>query len=143
MATTKDPTQLELFSREYIAVGREVSIIRTDTSGNYLDRHNYSGLRCLGCLTKIPRTREGGFMLVGTSNLDERVNSVTNTQISLIKTDANLNKLWMREFKTTYAAKGYDVYETRDGGYVIGAYERSFNTYFKMMIIKTDIKGNS
>jgi hypothetical protein len=142
IATSRQVMQYAYFYYEEISFGYEVSIIRTDTAGNYVDRHDYSGFTGLGALMKIIRTRDGGFIMVGTSNHNERITNVANTQIFLMKTDAQLNKQWMKQFNPTYPAVGYDVFETRDGGYAIGAFERSFNKYFKMMIIKTDANGN-
>lgn len=142
IATAKAVRTVSYFNREDISAGYEVSVIRTDTAGNFLDRHDYNGFNGLGSLMKILRTRDGGFIMVGTSNQSERSAGVANTQVLLMKTDANLNKLWMKQLNTTYAAVGYDVFETRDGGYAVGVFERSFNKNFKMMIIKTDEKGN-
>jgi hypothetical protein len=130
------------YRSEYYALGPEISVIRTDTSGSNIDRHNYSGYPLLGSLMKIIRTRDGGFIMTGTSNQNESFTITSNTQVLLVKTDANLNKQWMKQFDTTYPSIGYDVIETKDGGYAIGAFEKSFNTYFKMMIIKTDANGN-
>lgn len=129
-------------NREEFSLGYEVSVVRNDTAGNYIDRHDYSGFNLLGSIMKIIRTRDGGFLMVGTSGQNSEFTTVSNTQVFLIKTDRNLNQLWMKQFKTTYPAVGYDVFETSDGGYAIGIFEKSFNKNFKMMIIKTNANGN-
>lgn len=126
---------------ENYSYGNEVSVLRTDASGNYIDRHDYTGFPPTGSLMKIIRTSDGGFVMTGTSNQRETFSVLSNTQIFLIRTDAQLNRQWMRQFNATYPAVGYDVIETRDGGFAIGAFERSFNKNFKMMIIKTDANG--
>lgn len=127
---------------EYFSFGSEVSVIKTDSSGKSLERRNFSGFPPNGSLMKMIRTSDGGFAMVGTSGQAETFTIVSNTNIFLIKTDGELNLQWMHQFNTTYPSVGYDLMQTSDGGFAIGAFQRSFNMNFKMMIIKTDLKGN-
>lgn len=137
------PTNLiSYYQGEGFSLGKKASLLRVDAFGNYISRHDFTGFSALGSLMKVIRTRDGGFIIVGTSNQDESFTFASNTQLFLIKTDSNLNKQWMRQINTTYPGVGYDVFETKDGGYVIGAFEKSFNKNFKMMVIKTDEAGN-
>jgi len=127
---------------ESFSMGREVSVLRTDKAGNFIDRHDYGVLPANASIMKIIRSVDGGFVMIGTSNQKEKFTTVSNTNIFLMKTDAGLNRLWIREFKTAYPSVAYDVFETRDGGFAIGAFMRSFNGNFQLMIIKTDFSGN-
>jgi hypothetical protein len=127
---------------EYFSIGKTVTATETDGLGNFIGRHRYSGFSGNASVTGITRAKDGGYLLVGTCGIitDAVINS--SFQILLIKTDARFNQEWMKQINTTYPAIAVDVKSTGDGGFLIGAYEKSFNKNYKMMLVKTDANGN-
>ena len=84
---------------------------------------------------------DGGFILVGTVNQNNIATVDANTQLFLLKLDANYNEQWSRVINTIYPAFGVDVIETNDGGYFISGYQYVSNKYFNMIVAKTDANG--
>jgi hypothetical protein len=131
-----------LHNEEYFSIGKSVSVIRTDTAGNFIDRFNFSGFPLNGTLAKIEHTSDGGYIMAGTCNQEDNFSLASTTRILLVKTDASFNQQWMKIINSTYPSYGFDINQTNDGGFLIGAIQKSFNKNFKMMLIKTDNNGN-
>jgi hypothetical protein len=123
-------------------VGNKVSALETDGDGNFIARHRYSGFPQYAVLSNIIQTKDGGYLLVGTSDLNIYDVFYSHFQILAIKTDANFNQQWLKQFNTTYPAIGVDVDNTDDGGFIIGAFEKSFNRNYRMVLIKIDENGS-
>jgi len=128
-------------SDEYFSVGKTVSVLETDADGNFIARHKYSGFTGYASLTNITRTSDGGYLLIGTCDLKTDVIVYSQFQILMIKINAQFQQEWMKQINTTYPAVAVDVKNTNDGGLLIGAYQKSFNKNYKMMLIKTDANG--
>ena len=127
---------------EYFSIGTTVSAMETDADGNFIARHKYSGFTGYASLTNITKTSDDGYLMVGTCDI--RIDAVIYSpfQILLIKTNSRLEQQWMKQINTTYPAIGVDVKSTDDGGFLIGAYEKSFSKNYKLMLIKTDANGS-
>ncbi len=126
---------------EYFSVGKTVSVLETDADGNFIARHKYSGFTGYASLTGITQTNDGGYLLIGTCDLKSNAVIYSQFQILMIKINAQFQQEWMKQINTTYPAVAVDVEKTDDGGFLIGAYEKSFNKNYKMMLIKTDANG--
>lgn len=64
----------------------------------------------------------------------------TNANVSLIKTDANGNKIWDKTFKRSGFDNNCGTEPTSDGGYIILASHYPYG--YGMWLIKTDANGN-
>lgn len=128
--------------KECFSVGKKVSILQTDTAGNFISRYKFSGFPSFGCLNNIVQTMDGGYLLIGTVNLKSDAVIYSPSQIMLIKTDGQMNQQWMKIVNTSYLAIAVDVKQLNDGGFLIGAIIKSFNINNKMVLIKTDANGN-
>jgi hypothetical protein len=122
-------------------------LIKTDTSGGILWERDY-----LGPLhgNSVRQTEDGGYIIAGERFLHE---PWSTTDLWLIKTDANGDKLWERTFGGSNNDSAWEVSQTSDGGYIIagtsyvGTAEASPTTYyslggFDILLIKTDSDGN-
>jgi hypothetical protein len=137
-----------------------------DNSGNYdywiwkMDEHgtnewqqNFGGSG-IYLLKKIEKTRDGGYMLAGTSfsdeGFDKKEQSKGGSDYWIIKLNAKGGEEWQK----TYGGSGHDdlvsILQTRDGGYILGGSSSSGIGYDKSdinignsdyWIIKVDNKG--
>jgi hypothetical protein len=83
----------------------------------------------------ITQTNDGGYMLAMTNT--------TGHFPDLIKTDANGNKVWMREYNYPYSSGPVtDVIQTSDGGYAFCGVT-GIGRYYQVYMYKVDANGNS
>ena len=87
----------------------------------------------------VNQTADSGYIIVGSANFD-----IYEEDVYLIKTDADGNTVWTETYGWWDAhARGYEVEQTLDGGYVIAV---ELNTHmpgvwWDVWIIKTDASG--
>jgi len=89
-------------------------LIKTDASGDSIWIRTYGGSGddyCFG----FDRTADGGCVLVGSSNSF----STPDSDILIVKTDADGDSLWMRTDGSSGNDCGYSVEQTADGGYIV------------------------
>jgi hypothetical protein len=87
--------------------------------------------------SSVQQTRDGGFILVGTTT------SFGAGDVWLIKTDANGNKQWEKTFGGSNVDSGWSVQQTSDGGFIIVGNTASFGARWgDVWLIKTDADGN-
>jgi hypothetical protein len=120
------------------AGGGDYYLVRTDASGNVMWSKTYGGAN-LDEGKNIRVTSDGGFIVTG----DTDSFGAGNSDIYVIKTDANGDSLWTK----TYGGADKDVSKmiepTPDGGYIIAGISRSFGlTDPDFWIIKTDGTGS-
>jgi hypothetical protein len=116
-------------------------IIKTDECGNKLWDKSL-GASYTDRLTSMQQTVDGGFILGGTSYSDANGDKTGGlrggygSDYWIIKTDANGNKIWDK----TFGATGYDylttVFQTIDGGYILGGYSNSRADFDKTSFLK-------
>jgi hypothetical protein len=121
-------------------VSGTIGISILDSSRNFISNIPYSGYSNNGLINSILKTLDGGFILCGTVN--QLTIQESNTEIFVLKLDANLNKQWSNTYDTYYASFGVAACQTPDGGYLISGYHYSLGYYSNMVIIKTDANGN-
>jgi hypothetical protein len=109
-------------------------LLKTDESGDPLWTKTY-GVSEWDNAWSVKQTTDGGYIIVGTMNLDSLV--------WLIKTDVSGDTLWTKTYGLEGLNEGYSVQQTTDGGYIIGSttYYGSGPSHF--WIIKTDASGDT
>ncbi len=113
-------------------------LVNTDVNGDTLWTRTFGGARQQICYS-IEQTSDGGYILAGTT-------SPANGDIDawLVKTDANGNELWNRQFGGNTYDEFRSVRQTLDGGYIVAGFTQSFGAGFTdWWIIKTDANGDS
>ena len=119
----------------------DVYLIKTDENGTELWSQTFGGDGGDEGRS-IQQTTDGGYIITGDFHLTD---SLSNSDIYLIKTDGNGNELWTKTFGGLPSDNGYDVKQTLDGGYIITGskgYPFMNNIWFNVVLIKTDDQGN-
>jgi len=112
-----------------------------DASGGIIQSRQFnisSGVDAYGF--HATQTSDGGFIATGMSD----VINTSFVSMYIVKTNENLNTVWSKTIhKYNYYDRGYEVYETSDGGFVIGGHSSSTETAnYSMHLVKLDSSGN-
>ena len=130
-------------SYTYSSYGKQADIflLKTDSNGTlqWQKRLGSTGWDDEGYSAR--QTSDGGYIVTGCLRANAAGNSKVWT-VALIKTNANGNVLWNKEFGGIGKDIGKSVQQTPDGGYVIVGETTSFNIGDKdLYLIKTDPNG--
>jgi hypothetical protein len=118
----------------------DIRLIKTDASGNQTWAQTFGGLGHQDGHS-VQQTGDGGYILVGETDSCEGAES----DVYLIKTDADGNQTWARTFGAEGCDYGYSVRQTSDGGYIVGGHSQNSggtNSGRDVYLIKTDASGN-
>jgi hypothetical protein len=117
----------------------DVYLIKTDTDGNELWSQTFGGARDDEAYS-VQQTTDGGYIIAGGTNSF----GAGETDVYLIKTDADGNELWSKTLGGSSAGHwGRSVQQTTDGGYIIaGGTSLPASPYSDAYLIKTDDSGN-
>ncbi|MFQ5911521.1 MAG: hypothetical protein ACE5IJ_12510, partial [Thermoplasmata archaeon] len=87
----------------------------------------------------VRQTSDGGYVVVGNTQVYASSTDVTNDSVFLVKIDSNGNMLWSRAYDR---GSGYSVQQTTDRGYIIAGKSYSKGDKREIYLIKTDAEGN-
>jgi len=121
-----------------IGVGSNMYLIKLNPSGDSLWTQTYGG-NFEESATGLWTTNDGGCILTGSSN------SFSNGDFDgyIVKTDANGDVLWTKNYGGTGIEVANSVQQTSDNGYAIVGYTNSMGAGdFDMFLLKTDSLGN-
>ena len=136
---TPDGGYIILGYTESLGAGRfDFWLIKTDAEGNEIWDRTYGGLDD-DWSNDILLTDDGGYILLGRTVSY----GVGDTDIWLIKTDAEGNEIWDRTYGTSQYDYGESIKQTFDGGFIIlGTIRANGIQRGDFWLIKTDAEGN-
>jgi hypothetical protein len=122
----------------------DIWLIKTDAKGNRIWDKAFGGNKD-DISNAVQQTTDGGYIVCGNTESY----GAGNSDIWLIKTDADGNKLWDKTFGGEEYDEGRSVQETADGGYILCGITKPYgdrDEYSKLLsfsrLVKTDIEGN-
>jgi hypothetical protein len=111
----------------------DICLIKTDTDGNLIWTNNYGGTSYEEGYS-VQQTSDGGYIVTGYTESY----GAGDTDVYLIKTNANGDTVWTRTYGGPGPDKGYSVKQTHDGGYIVTGYRGS-----GVYLVKTNENGDT
>ncbi len=115
----------------------DVYVVKIDDSGKRV-WHNAFGWDDKEVGNQIIATRDGGYIVVGTTDSDRR----NSDDIYVVKIDEKGKRQWQRHYGGEYDEEGYGIVETADGYVIVGYTESTKNHDMQLYLMKIDRDGN-
>lgn len=116
-------------------------LVKLDSNSNFVWGKTFGGIYT-DIFYSVKQTNDGGYICAGESSSFGLGSG--DKDIYLVKTDANGNLVWAKNYGGTNEDVAYSVIQTSDGGYALTGYSRNYptNSNDKIYILKTDNIGN-
>ncbi len=116
----------------------DVYLIKTNARGSKVWSKTF-GRGDVNSGNSVKQTMDRGYIIAGTTWGSDK----THSDIYLVKTDTDGNKIWSRTYGGSRMDEGYSVCQTKDRGYIIAGRTDSFGKgKDDVYLIKTDNNGN-
>ena len=126
------------FSQSFSSIGNDIYITKTDAGGTVVwsETHGGSGDEKAYAVVELAG---GGYIVAGgTSSF-----GAGNTDMYLIRLDANSAPLWTKTYGGPGYDYAYDAKQTSDGGYILAGYTYSYGSgEADVYLVKTDEAGD-
>lgn len=117
--------------------------LRTNAAGDTLWTKTYNGPYypySFDSGNAVQQTPDGGFIIVGETN---GLPDTRNTEMWLIRTDANGDTVWTKTYGGASTDRGYSVHQTSDGGFVVAGFTYDGTSNIDARLIRTDAAGDT
>jgi WD40 repeat protein len=125
----------------YARAETDMYLVKVDGEGNEIWSHTYGG-RGMDHAQMIRQTSDGGYVLIGNRADEFPTSGVYRGDIALIKTDAEGNQVWSRNYGDEILYLGWGVAQTPDGGYILTGWEAKTIDDRDVIAIKTNETGD-
>lgn len=118
----------------------DIYLIKTDNNGDTLwtktiDNNAYDDA------SMARQTSDGGFIIIGVT---DSTLFHSNHDLFMVKTDGEGNTLWTKTYKLQNGStSGFCIQQTTDNGYIITGITYSLNNSIDILLMKTDIFGDT
>ena len=112
-------------------------VVRTDSSGDSLWTRIYPGAWQSECYD-IQAAPGGGFVLTGTESSFD-----TDTDLLLMKLDAQGGMVWKKIHGTVDADQGESFEQLEDGGYIVAGMSANGTSGYDVYVVRTDSSGDT
>jgi hypothetical protein len=120
---TKDGGYIITGNKYIEGYGRPVLLMKTDSNGNETWNKTFGESSGSYYGQEVQQTKDGGYIIVG------YVKPIGPDYSFLIKTNANGSKKWELKFEEEYDSILNSVYQTYDGGYIVGGWSYTKDTH--------------
>ncbi len=120
----------------------DVYLLKIDANGNKMWEKAFGDRDRSEAGYSVQQTSDGGYIIAGQTVWAVMGQWFIQSDVYLVKTDANGNEIWEKEFGGNSSDFGYSVSQTSDGGYVIAGFTGSFEDLGATYLIKTDANGD-
>ncbi len=118
----------------------DVYIVKTDANGDTLWTRTYGyGSNSVEIGRSIQQTDDLGYIVAGyTAPYGAQL-----VNVWLLKTDANGDTLWTKQYGGPDWDGAFSVQQTTDDGYIITGFTKSFGNEYDIWLLKTDSNGDT
>jgi hypothetical protein len=127
-------------NQELFLIGPEITVWKTDGDSTNTEKFEISGYQRNGFVNKVINTSDGGYMLLGTCNINANQQIASEYQIMMIKLSADFSFQWMQFPKTNSQAVSSDIKEIASG-YLVSATHLSLGEESLPVMFKTNKNG--
>jgi hypothetical protein len=120
--------------------GREITIWSSEGDSASTDTRGFTDFPKNAYIQSTRSTSDGGFILVGTCDINSNPTLASAYKILVIKVDQNLNKEWQEILNLSSPSLGFDGVETSAGYLICGAH-LAIDDMTHPMIIQTNKNG--
>ncbi len=117
--------------------GMDAYILKIDENGNKLWEKTLGGSDD-DLLSKVLQTDEGGYIIIGYT----RSSSIGGSDVYIVKLDEHGKSVWEKVYGGARDDQAWSVQQTKDGGYIVAGWTRSFGPSMDAYILKLDSNGN-
>lgn len=126
--------------QEYYKIAPTIKVWMSNGSSDQTQNASISGYPKNGYIGKVKKCKGGGYILLGTCNINSNQQIPSNYQIMLIKITDDLRLEWIQYPNTYSPSVASDVVETNNG-YLVSATQLSFGETSRPIIFKTNKQG--
>jgi hypothetical protein len=127
--------------QEVYRIGPSATVWQANGNAAQTQTAKIQGYPKNGYLSKVKRCADGGYILLGTCNINTNQAVPSEYQIMLVKISASLSVQWMQFPNTITPTIASDIVETSTGFLVSGT-QLSFGEMSRPILFKTDNLGN-
>lgn len=127
-------------NQELFVIGNKTTVWMTDGDHANTRQTEFSNYPKNGYIRKVLACSSGGYILLGTCNINSNQDIASDYKIMMVKLNSSLEQQWISFPNKNSTGIAQDIIETSTG-YIISGTHRSFGEENRPIIFKTDKNG--